>query len=81
MKIEDGVPLPTAQQLRQVRKSKYPFGRMQVGQSVFVPGGEVGDKAYKAAKATGERRTNPDGSNWRFVSARENDGLRIWRQK
>jgi len=77
VEIEDGVPFPTGQ----VRKSKYPFGRMQIGQSVYVPGGKVGDNAYKAAKATEGRRTNSDGSSWRFVSAPEENGIRIWRVK
>jgi len=54
---------------------KYPFFKMEVGESLLVPGERVGGKAYNAAIAIG--RT----SGKRFSGLTTEEGVRIWRTK
>lgn len=68
-KIEDRVPLP-------LKKARYPFKSLKVGQSFFVPGNQRNSLASSIAYA--KKRTG-----FSFTSAfREEEGvlgLRVWR--
>ena len=68
MKIEKNVPIPE----RNSNKKKYPFGEMEIGDSVF----EVKPTGiYRAAGAYGRRH----GMQFRLKT--ENNGERVWRIK
>ena len=59
---------------------KWPFSKMEVGQSMFVAGGEstqtgIGGKAYRAAQRVGGYKS------WKFVGEQVASGIRIWRVK
>jgi hypothetical protein len=69
MQITKSIPLP-----RGDRSTKWPFGDMEVGESVFFENETTNSRAYRAARACGERQ------NKKFISRREGNGLRIWRQ-
>ena len=63
-KIEDGIPIPKPRQ-------QYPWLKMRVGQSFFVPGGKtksLGSIDY-ARKKTG----------FKFTARTVEGGVRIWR--
>jgi hypothetical protein len=70
MKIETDIPLPKSSRAR-----KYPFLDMAVGNSVYFDGEDVNGRAYRAAMSTGKRHDQ------KFVARREDNGLRIWREK
>lgn len=55
------------------KRVKYPFSRMQVGESVFFSGAKTGGKEYSAAISVGRYK------GWRFGGKSEEGGLRIWR--
>ena len=63
--IERGIPLPPRP--RQV--SKYPFGRMEVNESVYVPASDAAHARDAAYHIKGRR----------FATRSENGGMRIWR--
>ena len=77
MEIEQGIPLPSLRvhKGRGKHLSKYPFGEMSVGDSVFFPGQENGGPADTASKKLALRLKYTR----RFSSKKENGGLRIWR--
>ena len=64
-KIEDGVPLP-------VKREKYPFADMAVGQSVFV----VGKLPRSFGGVFGNLRKS---RGMEFTCKTEADGVRVWR--
>jgi len=68
MDLEQGIPIP-----KKTRSAKYPFNRMEIGQSVFFAGETTDSKPYRAAKAFESRR------GWKFVIRCTDGGLRIWR--
>lgn len=66
--IEDNVPPP--RRLPQV----YPFAKMKVNQSFFVPGVSRSN-VYGAATTFAAQANN----GWRFTTRLEKGGIRIWR--
>jgi hypothetical protein len=70
MKIEKNVNPPN-----QVGRKKYPFGEMEVGDSIFIASESSGGRSNPAFAARCFRREK----GWRFTARKENDGVRIWR--
>mgnify|MGYP003641973815 CR=1 FL=1 len=72
--IDSNIPVPLTG-----RQRKYPFAEMEIGQSVFFAGENIGGKAYKAAGQIGARYSR----NYIGRTATQDgvDGLRIWRKK
>jgi hypothetical protein len=64
--IEKNIPFPS-------RHGKYPFGDMEIGDSIFVPGMRVTDLSSSLAyqKQFGKK----------FISRTVNGGTRIWRKE
>jgi len=75
MKIESGIPSPKPATVG--RPSKYPFRKMEIGDSFLTEGtlaSSRGCPAYGAAKVFGSR------NNMKFVGKAQGDGtVRIWR--
>lgn len=71
--IDDNVPLPKRTGNSAGRPPKYPFGKMEVGQSVFFGGESSSSKAAIAAHAYGRRQGK------RFSARKADGGVRIWR--
>jgi hypothetical protein len=69
IKIEKNVPMPEAR-----GETIYPFSDMEVGDSFFVPGRTPNQMQNSASHW---RKKN----GWKFTTARENDGTRIWRKE
>jgi len=69
-KIENHVPAP---ELKKGPEPKYPFGKMAVGESVFLMDFSDADKAYDAAKKYGQR------NGMKFSRRKSEGGVRIWR--
>lgn len=63
--IEKNVPLPS-------RANKWPFARMEVGDSVVIPAAEA-HRGRSASQAIERSK------GWKFATRRESGGLRIWR--
>lgn len=64
-KIEKNIPIPAS-------RSKYPFNKMEIGESVFFEY-VFGLKARSAADSYGRAHKK------RFVSRKVESGLRVWR--
>ena len=62
-KIEAGVPLPLYE------NTKYPFGKLKIGQSFLAHEKTVRAAAYKYGRY----------NNLKFKTRAEGDGIRIWR--
>ena len=71
MIIETNVPVPT--ESGRGRRAIYPFGDMNVGDSVFIEGQAVGGSAYAAACQHGRLHGK------KFTGRTVDGGLRIWR--
>ena len=77
--IESGVEIP--QQDKPVRKTKYPFNRLNVGDSFVFPVGIDDDREAI------QNRLQSAAANWgrsrgmRFVTRRVTQGIRVWRVK
>ena len=69
IKIEKGLPI----RLLRKRASKYPFAKMEVGDSFFVDGAKSGVLAARCAY------WNKLGC--RFIARTEGTGARVWRIK
>ena len=65
--IENNVPVP---ELSYSRKLKYPFEKMEVGQSFKVEG------KNPASAVSQQNKRNPDK---RFIVRREGESFRVWR--
>lgn len=70
MIIETGVEIPEA---GLVGKEKYPFGRMEVGQSIFLDGMNSMSSACVSARQIAKRQGK------KFVTRKMDGGVRIWR--
>lgn len=90
--IESGIEIPKTQRGGGAGNSKYPFDKLEVGQSFFVAkesktlGGTVSSANKRYAKETGEMRTNRKGNQVAatvqermFVARAVEGGTRIWR--
>ena len=71
MNIEKNIPTPEGS--GSGRPAKYPFTKMEVGDSVFIAGGRQGCNELNAAKVYANR------TGKRFSSRTVDGGLRIWR--
>ena len=54
-------------------RGKYPFSRMEVGQSVYIKGATIPGREYAAAMLNGRR------NNKQFTGRKVKGGIRIWR--
>ena len=70
MKIEKNIRPP---ELARGKPPKYPFSKMEVGDSVFVEGAVMCGKEYQAASKVGAYK------GWKFSGRTVDGGLRIWR--
>tara|TARA_R110002074_G_scaffold121968_1_gene256474 strand:- start:5107 stop:5325 length:219 start_codon:yes stop_codon:yes gene_type:complete len=70
MNIEKDIPLPPK---GRGRPAKYPFGKMDVDDSVFFEGEKAGGRVYNAAMVFGRNHSK------RFVGRVADGGLRIFR--
>lgn len=71
MIIETNVPMPKAN--GKGRPAKYPFGEMDIGDSVFIEGQAVGGSAYLSAMQHARLHSK------KFTGRTVEGGLRIWR--
>lgn len=69
--VEDNHPIP-AQSLPRGRKEKYPWSKMNVGDSFFVEDGSI--KAIVSAAAKAKSRIGSV-----FVARPDGAGVRVWR--
>lgn len=77
MKIEKGIPMP--EKTHSGRQGKYPFRKLEVGESFFVDGEKEGWRAYGAARQMNYRTFKNNGLL--FEARREGKGYRIWRTR
>lgn len=72
MKVDKKVPVG---KIKSGRKAKYPFGTMEVGDSVLFDGEKLSSscKPYSAARSHGEY------TGKRFIGRTVDGGVRIWR--
>lgn len=68
--VSENIEIPES---KRGRKPKYPFTKMEVGQSVFFPSTKPGGKEAMTAYTTGKRL------GFKFVVRAEGDGVRVWR--
>ena len=68
--IEKNIPVPEG-------RSKYPFPKMEVGDSFFVPSKDIVGARISVA-LNYYKRKNPKKT---FISRKSADGMRIWRTK
>jgi hypothetical protein len=73
--IEKGVPLPPRIRNREANRSKYPFTRMQVGDSFFVRGRQAMNRIRTAASWAAARH------GMKFSCHKMDGGIRVWRTK
>lgn len=69
--IQKGVPAP--ERAKHGRREKYPFRKMEVGDSILIPGEDSSHKSGRAARKYGAENGK------RFCTRSEPAGLRIWR--
>lgn len=70
-KIEKGVPVPVN---TGKGKGKYPWGEMEVGDSILMAPGVPANGVYQGWA----KRNKPE---WRFTSRKEGNAYRVWRIK
>lgn len=71
MKVEKDIAIPVGS--AKGAPAKYPFSKMEVGDSVFFENGKTGGKEYLAAQALGRYK------KWKFSGREQDGGVRIWR--
>lgn len=72
VEIESDIPVPAS--YTNGRPASYPFRKMEVGQSIFIPSDEVlPQQAAKRAYTAGRR------AGFRFTCRKVEGGVRIWR--
>ena len=76
-KIDKDIPIPITK--RRGRPTKYPFAKMDVGDSVFFPGERIKGNAYMAAINYASGRDVRFKS--RTVIEDGVEGIRVWRVK
>lgn len=74
IKIEKNVAFP------QGRRMKYPFSKMEVGDSFYVEGGDF-KRSNSIANAANQYSRNHTNGTAKFATRKENNGLRCWRMK
>lgn len=70
IKVDTSIPIPRG---RRGRVAKFPFGLMNVGDSMF----HDKDTIFGCAISWALRQRN----DWKFTSRKEGNGVRIWRIK
>lgn len=80
IQIEKNVPIPKA---GAGRKPKYPFEKMEVGDSFFakVNGHKSAFTLQNSLLGVGRKFLKENKKGWVLQSAVEGDGVRIWRTK
>lgn len=83
MQIDKNAPMPPDLETRTGRRPKYPWRKMEVGDSIFIEGEGARGRAYMAGRKHGQRERE-QGRSFRIEAAEEtsNDGtngVRIWR--
>ena len=73
--VEDGVQIP--EKKTNARQSRYPFGTMQVGQSVLITDRKP-DTVNSAIQAI---KRQPEHRDKKFVKRKMEGGVRVWRVK
>lgn len=75
IKIDKNIPIPPADRrgLATSRTTKYPFRKMQIGESFLFPKGTKVSNARSAAQQTARR------SNMKFSVRQIEEGIRCWR--
>ena len=68
--IEKGIPVPKTN--RSDRRSKYPFGAMEVGDSFFVKNGNIRNMSRISS-------THAKKMSYRFSCRTVDGGVRVWR--
>ena len=77
-KVEAGIPIPPRSAKLGARKdSKYPFARMEVGDSFFIPTTGPKDPAYKRLLSSVSQAKRRFGIN--LQSRVVDGGVRVWR--
>lgn len=71
--VEDDQPMPAVSP-NKGRVEKYPWSKLEVGMSFFVPGGQSSRVKSSASKAS--KRYNKT-----FISRTVEGGVRVWRYK
>lgn len=87
-KVEDGIPIPPPKKRTAVVgqfRARYPFARMKVGQSFFVPAEKIGlGGCTSVAAAINFRQQKSDLRYcWRSRTLAEDGefGIRVWRER
>lgn len=70
MDIEKGIAIP---EITSAARDTYPFGKMEVGDSVFLYGMESTSSACVSARQIGKRQGK------KFTTRKMDGGVRIWR--
>jgi len=71
MKIEKSIPIPAKSKAG--RPSIYPFGKMEIEDSLFFDGQDTQGRAALAARAYARNH------DVKFIARTEGTGVRIWR--
>lgn len=72
--VEKNIKMPAAKVKRRKRSEKYPWSKMQVGDSFFVPNKTT--SAMSAAATLAAKRNRP---GMKFSVRALTDGVRVWR--
>lgn len=72
-KIEKQVPIPEKQD--HSAKTKYPFAKMEIGDSFFIPNVSKTFSIYSMVR----QFNSWSGTAIRVTQRRESDGIRVWR--
>ena len=81
IEFSENVPVPTT--VRSARTSKYPFGKLHVGDSFLVSGEDLPKKPVESIRAAvyafnkGLRAADRD--TFKLIVRAEDDGVRVWR--
>jgi len=77
MKIDNLVPIPEENRSGMGRPEKYPFSKLEVGDSILFDPEPAGSLSRPAAAA----RTRAMRTDMKFTCRKEGTGVRIWRIK
>lgn len=85
--IEKGVPMPVGPHGKERKWDQYPWAKMEVGDSFFVPTPEAKDPVKAQSRLLGSLnnsgrawRKKTGHENWRFLGRRVEGGVRVWRR-
>jgi hypothetical protein len=83
LKIEKDIPLPPRQRGKgYVAEHNYPWDKMEVGDSFFVPGDLVRQRnRAEVSYYNWKRRWNIEAEDFKIESRAVDNGIRVWRVK